>query len=90
MAKSQTERTTAYRARRKARLAELAERFENGATLRICPADMWGIQEIKLILNPDAQEAGTELAAMHKVDVHDFMEEELRLNFLKLTKGKGK
>ena len=62
MAKSQTERTTAYRARKKARLEGLEERFVRGTILRICPADESGKQEIKLILDADAQDAGTELA----------------------------
>ena len=52
MAKSQEQNgVTAYRARRKARFAALQERFVNGTILRICEADKWGIQEIKLILN---------------------------------------
>ena len=59
----------------------------NGTILRICEADKWGIQEIKLILNPDAQEAGSEIAGLLKMDIEEFMQEQLRLNFLKHTKG---
>ena len=88
MAKSQTERTTAYRARKKARLEGLEERFVRGTLLRICPADESGMQEIKLILDADAQEAGTELAKLFKMDVHEFMEEQLKLNIAKLSKRK--
>ena len=69
-------------------IAALEERFVSGTFLRICPADKWGKQEIKLILDADAQEAGGELAAMSKMDVEEFMQEQLRLNFLKHTKGK--
>ena len=82
----------AYRDRQKARLEGLKERFGRGGLLSISPADKWGMQEIKLILDPDAQEAGTELAAMFKMDVHEFMEMQLRLNTLKHPKvshGKG-
>ena len=36
----------------------LEERFIRGTILRIEEADMWGKQEIKLILDADAQEGG--------------------------------
>ena len=68
---------------RKAKLEELEKRFVAGTILRICPADESGKQEIKLILDADAQEAGTELAAMFKMDVDDFMQEQLTLNLAK-------
>ena len=42
MAKTGTERVTAYRARKKARLEGLEERFVRGTILRICPADESG------------------------------------------------
>ena len=88
MAQSDVQRTTAYRARKKARLEGLEERFVKGTILRICPADESGKQEIKLILDADAQAAGTELAAMFKMDVDEFMEEQLKLNIAKLPKRK--
>ena len=56
--------------------------------MRICPADESGKQEIKLILDADAQEAGGELAAMSKMDVEEFMQEQLKLNIAKLPKRK--
>ena len=88
MAQSDVQRTTAYRARKKARLEGLEERFVKGTILRICPADESGKQEIKLILDADAQEAGAELAKLFKMDVHEFMEEQLKLNIAKLPKRK--
>ena len=89
MAKTGTERTTAWRARRKVKLGGLIERFERGGILRVCPVDIWGIQEIKLILDPDAQEAGGALAEMFNMDVHEFMEMQLSLNMNKLGKAKA-
>ena len=74
----------AYRDRRKAKLALLEERFIRGTILRIEEADMWGKQEIKLILDADAQEAGAGVAEMFGVDVHELMHEQLTLNIEKL------
>ena len=88
MAKTGTERVTAYRARRKARFEALEERFVKGTILRICPADESGKQEIKLILDADAQEVGAELAGMFGKNVDEFMEEQLKLNIAKLPKRK--
>ena len=76
----------AWRARRKARFAALEERFVSGTILRICPADESGKQEIKLILDADAQEVGAELAGMFGKNVDEFMEEQLKLNIAKLPK----
>ena len=85
--KAYRDRLKEVKALRKAKLEGLTERFESGTILRIGEADKWGIQEIKLILNPDAQEAGGELAAMFKMDVHEFMEEQLKLNTMKHPKA---
>ena len=78
----------AWRARRKARFEALEERFVKGTILRICPADESGKQEIKLILDADAQEVGAELAGMFGKNVDEFMEEQLKLNIAKLPKRK--
>lgn len=76
----------AYRERRKAKLALLKERWERGSTLSVEAGDLFGIQEIKLRLDADAQEAAGELAQILKVDVHEFMQEQLSLNLTKLER----
>ena len=88
MAQTAVQRVTAWRARKKARLEALIERFERGTIMRVCPTDDLGMQEIKLILDADAQEVGSELAEMFNMDVHEFMEMQLRLNIKKLSKGR--
>ena len=90
MAQTAVQRVTAWRARRKARLEGLKERFVRGTIMRVCDADDEGKQEIKLILDADAQEVGSELAGMFGMDVHDFMEMQLRLNIKKLSRRAAK